>query len=103
MRRNDETARDVLEFRDFYSTSECRDLLFHTQEHRMRLPEIKHFVAEEGLQLLGLEVDSTTARHYAMRFPADTTLTNLDHWDVFETDNPRTFRAMYRLWVQKRV
>jgi hypothetical protein len=81
--------------------SECCDLVFHTQEHRMTLPEIKGFLAGEGLQFLGLEVDRATARQYAMRFPADTAMTDLGCWHAFEQDNPRTFEGMYVFWVQK--
>jgi SAM-dependent methyltransferase len=101
MQRDDGPARDVLRFNDFYSMSECRDLVFHTQEHRMMLPEIKNFLSEERLQLLGLEIDRATARSYAARFPADTAMTDLDCWHAFEQDNPSTFQSMYVFWVQK--
>jgi hypothetical protein len=101
MQRDDEAARSVLHFRDFYSMSECRDLVFHTQEHRMTLPEIKSFLVDEGLRLLGLEIDRAVARQYAIRFPADTAMTDLDCWHAFEQDHPRTFASMYRFWVQK--
>ena len=47
-------------FNDFYSTSECRDLLFHVQEHRMTLPQIKAFLAAQDLQFLGFEIDRGT-------------------------------------------
>ena len=33
---------------DFYSTSACRDLLFHVQEHRLTLPQIAAFLAEHA-------------------------------------------------------
>jgi hypothetical protein len=101
MQGGDGPARDILRFNDFYSMSECRDLVFHTQEHRMTLPAIKAFLAEERLQLLGLEIDRATARSYAARFPADTAMTDLDCWHVFEQDNPSTFQSMYVFWVQK--
>jgi Flp pilus assembly protein TadD/SAM-dependent methyltransferase len=101
MQGGDGPARDILRFNDFYSMSECRDLVFHTQEHRMTLPEIKAFLAEERLQLLGLEIDRTTARQYAARFPADTAMIDLDGWHAFEQDNPSTFQSMYVFWVQK--
>ena len=101
MQGGHEPARDILRFTDFYSLSECRDLVFHTQEHRMTLPEIKAFLAGEDLELLGLEIDRAAARQYATRFPADTAMTDLENWHLFEQDNPRTFEAMYRLWVHK--
>lgn len=101
MQRDDGVARNLRGFNDFYSTSEFRDLLFHTQEHRMTLPEIKAFLGEERLHLVGLEVNSAAARQYAQRFPADKAMTDLDQWHAFEQDNTRTFEAMYRFWVQK--
>jgi Flp pilus assembly protein TadD/SAM-dependent methyltransferase len=101
MRRDDDTARNIVRFNDFYSMSECRDLLFHTQEHRMTLPEIKGFLAEQGLHLLGLETPRVTARQYASRFPEDKAMTDLDQWHAFEQDNPHTFETMYRVWLQK--
>ena len=101
MQHHDGAARDVMHFADFYSMSECRDLVFHTQEHRMTLPEIKSFLANEGLQLLGLEIDRAVARQYATRFSADSAMTDLDCWHAFEQDHPRTFESMYIFWVQK--
>jgi 2-polyprenyl-3-methyl-5-hydroxy-6-metoxy-1,4-benzoquinol methylase/Flp pilus assembly protein TadD len=101
MQGGDEPARDILKFNDFYSMSECRDLVFHTQEHRMTVPEIGNFLSQERLQLLGLEIDRTTARQYAARFPADPAMTDLDCWHAFEQENPSTFQGMYVFWVQK--
>jgi SAM-dependent methyltransferase len=88
---------------DFYSTSGCRDLLFHVQEHRLTLPAIKSFLAEHELQFLGFQLNSDTRRAHAVRFPDDPAMIDLDRWHVFETENPRTFSAMYRFWVQKRA
>jgi Flp pilus assembly protein TadD/2-polyprenyl-3-methyl-5-hydroxy-6-metoxy-1,4-benzoquinol methylase len=101
MQADNGAARDILRFNDFYSMSECRDLVFHTQEHRMTLPEIKSFLRGQGLHVLGLEIDRATARQYAARFPADNAMTDLDCWHAFEQDNPHTFETMYRFWVQK--
>ena len=35
--------RNVTASRDFYTTSACRDLLFHVQEHHLTIPEIAGF------------------------------------------------------------
>ncbi len=86
---------------DFFSISECRDLLFHVQEHRMTLPQIKAFLAAQNLQFLGFELTEPLGRAYAARFPADATRTDLDNWHRFETENPRSFQGMYQFWVQK--
>ena len=86
---------------DFFSISECRDLLFHVQEHRMTLPQIKAFLAAENLRFLGFELVEPLWLAYGVRFPADAARTDLDSWHRFETENPRSFQGMYQFWVQK--
>jgi SAM-dependent methyltransferase len=86
---------------DFYSTSACRDLLFHVQEHRLTLPQIGAFLAENKLTLLGFELDAPILAKYRARFPDDAAMTDLANWHRFETENPATFRGMYQFWVQK--
>lgn len=88
---------------DFYSTSECRDLLFHVQEHRMTLPRIKAMLAAHDLEFLGFEIDPQTRRRYRLAHPGDRTMANLDGWDAFERQHPRTFVGMYQFWAQKRA
>ncbi len=98
---DDPQYADMLAIRDFYSTSECRDLLFHVQEHRFNLPRIKQVLAELGLTLLGFQLSQPILRQYAQRFPDDASATNLDYWHIFEQENPDTFIGMYQFWVQK--
>ncbi len=86
---------------DFYSTSECRDLLFHVQEHRLTLDQIGAFIAEAGLHFLGFELDRDILERYRAHFPDDPSATNLRNWERFEADNPEIFAGMYRFWIQK--
>ena len=88
-------------FGDFFGTSSCRDLLFHVQEQRMRLPSIAAFLRDNDLTFLGFEMDDTALQAYRRRFPDDPAATNLDHWDVFENDHPDIFSRMYVFWAQK--
>jgi tetratricopeptide (TPR) repeat protein/2-polyprenyl-3-methyl-5-hydroxy-6-metoxy-1,4-benzoquinol methylase len=86
--------------RDFYGLNECRDLLFHVQEHRTSLPALARTLDTVGLRFLGLAVAPEVQRRFALRFPqgplADPLL-----WDRFEQENPGTFAGMYIFWVQK--
>ncbi len=86
---------------DFYSTSECRDLVFHEQEHRLTLDQIECFISECGLNFLGFELPVNVLHEYRTRFPADPAGTNLRNWASFETDNPDTFIGMYQFWIQR--
>jgi SAM-dependent methyltransferase len=88
---------------DFYSTSECRDLLFHAQEHRLTLDQIASFLSESGLHFIGFELDPGGLQQYRARFTGDPSGINLSNWARFEADNPDTFSAMYQFWIQKPV
>ena len=99
--RQDARFSTILHSPDFCSTSACRDLLFHVQEHRLTLPEIGAFLTAHGLTLLGFELDAPKLARYRGAFPDDTTMTDLALWHRFETANPDTFRGMYQFWVQK--
>ena len=86
---------------DFYNTSECRDLLFHAQEQRTSLPEIKAYLASNNLQFLGFEIDPWTRHRFAASFPNDGAMTDLDCWHDFEQQHPLAFDRMYQFWAQK--
>jgi len=42
-------------------------------------------------------------QRYRAQFPDDPACTDLDHWDAFEQQNPRTFGRMYQFVVQKQA
>ena len=87
--------------RDFFSTSECRDLLFHAQEHRFTLPQIASFLSQCGLEFLGFDLEGCLLQQFRRRFPDTDALVDLDLWNVFEAENPHTFISMYQFYVQK--
>jgi 2-polyprenyl-3-methyl-5-hydroxy-6-metoxy-1,4-benzoquinol methylase len=86
---------------DFFSTSECRDLLFHVQEHRFTLPQIAAFLDDNNLRFLGFNVGAKVLRKFRARYPAAQELSDLRLWHAFEAENPDTFINMYQFWVQK--
>ena len=86
---------------DFFSTSTCRDLLFHVQEHRTTLTAIAAFLQAHGLKFLGFELDPHIVNAYRSRFPKDSAATDLAQWQLFEHGNPDVFFNMYQFWVQK--
>ncbi|BBU67911.1 class I SAM-dependent methyltransferase [Fluviibacter phosphoraccumulans] len=94
-------VEDIFLMRDFYSTSACRDLLFHVQEHQMTLPEISTFLQDHGLRFIGFETDAQTLIRYRQAFPDDPAATNLANWHQYEQQHPKTFISMYQFWVQK--
>lgn len=93
----------VTRFSDFYSTSMCRDLLFHVQEHRLTLPAIQGFIQDHGLEFVGFLMEPEVQQRYRSRFPEDETASDLERWHRFEQQHPETFRGMYQLVVQKKA
>lgn len=86
---------------DFFSMSNCRDLLFHTQEHRLTLPQIDGFLRQEGLRFLGFNVTPELAWRFRQHYPEPAALQDLQCWHHFEQQHPDTFFSMYQFWVQK--
>jgi tetratricopeptide (TPR) repeat protein len=93
--------RDLAKHHDFHSTSECRDLMFHVQEHRLSIPQIKEFLASQNLSLIGFELRGAVRELYREQYPEDRSLTDLDRWHAFEVGRPFTFIGMYQFWCQK--
>lgn len=87
---------------DFYSVSGCRDLLFHVQEHRFTLPQLKSVIHELGLTLIGFDVPLQARNTFQQRYQNSLDLLDLDKWHEFETAFPDTFVGMYQLWLQKK-
>jgi SAM-dependent methyltransferase len=86
---------------DFFSTSECRDLLFHVQECRLTIPDIKSFIVENDLKFIGFEFAPRIMQHYRNVFGGDRFMRDLDRWHALETEKPDTFAGMYQFWIQK--
>jgi 2-polyprenyl-3-methyl-5-hydroxy-6-metoxy-1,4-benzoquinol methylase len=89
-------------FRDFSSTSGCRDLLFNVMEHQFTIPQIKTFLDESRLTFLGFEqLPPDLPRQFQQQFSDAGALRDLDSWHAFEETHPLTFGNMYFFWVQK--
>ncbi len=93
--------RKLLQNRDFYSTSSCRDLIFHVHELRYTLPLIADMLEDLGLRFVGFELNRPEELNaYREAFPDDAELTDLANWHRFEHDHPDTFVGMYQFWCQ---
>ncbi len=100
---DDDPMKALTIFTDFYSLSECRDMLFHVQEHRFNCLEIKTVLDELDLDLLQFGSKEPGAKaQYQQMFPDDVAAVNLDNWHSLEENNPDLFRQMYALLVCKK-
>ena len=92
--------RDIVESSDFFSLSSMRDLLFHVQEHRFTLLQIKSCLLELGLEFCGFEAPKIL-KAFQLSNKEKNDPYNLYKWNNFEESNPHTFGAMYQFWAQK--
>jgi len=94
----------LLDLTDFYQLSECRDLLFHVQEHRYSLPQIQNILDKLGLTFLGFELKSANVTtQFQTEHPQVDALSDLAAWHDFEAKHPDTFKGMYQFWCQKNL
>jgi ubiquinone/menaquinone biosynthesis C-methylase UbiE len=85
---------NVSKSRDFYSTSNCRDLLFHVQEICSDIPDLQHMLASLELEFLGFDL----LRMQSDLVKSASTIYSLTDWQQFEEQHPSCFEAMYHLW-----
>lgn len=98
----DAGVEELLIFRDFYTASMCRDLVFHVQEHRFTIPQLKSCIAELGLEMAGMDMDF--AHHqlaYVAQYPDDPKCKDFAHLDAFEHAHPQMYRGMYKFELRK--
>jgi SAM-dependent methyltransferase/Flp pilus assembly protein TadD len=100
---NDHPTKTISIQSDFYTTSACRDLIFHVQEYRFTILEIKSVLDDLGMEFCGfMPEQALRPQKYAEQYPDDKFGISLDNWDQFETDNPDTFTNMYKFWIRKK-
>ncbi len=88
---------------DLYTMSACRDLLFHTMEHRFTIPGIAAALDELALDFIGFDPPIPGVLHdYRLFNPEDAEMTDLSAWERFEASRPDLFAALYVFWCQKR-
>jgi Flp pilus assembly protein TadD/SAM-dependent methyltransferase len=85
---------------DFFSLSTLRDLIFHVQEHRFTLPQIKNCLEKLGLKFCGFE-DIDIISNFRKFHGKEADIYDLALWHQYEENNSRSFGGMYIFWCQK--
>ena len=97
----EEPAAELVPSIDFHTKSGFRDLVLHVKEHQCTLPDIRDFMATNGLDFHGFILPDETIAAYGSQFPESPIPRTIDHWQSFEEKNPHTFDAMYMFWCAK--
>lgn len=96
-----ECSDEIIEYRDFYNTSECRDLIFNTHEKTYNWLEFSEFLLCQGLKIVTVNAPREVELGYMEKYPKDKFLKNVDNWHQYEIENPRIFLGMMACWVSK--
>ncbi len=100
---NDSLRRELGSIHDFFTMSDCRDMLFHVMEHQFTIAQLKAFIADQRLSFLGFDIDPENLARFQQQFPDPAALVDLDCWERFEAANPRAFIQTYLFYVQSPV
>ena len=94
--------KKISDSNDFFSTSECRDLLFHVQEKRLTLPQIEAALTSLQLEFLGFEIQNRIVeRKFKESHANNGASASLPLWHKFEVEHPDTFIGMYQFWCKR--
>lgn len=96
----DDTNRQLSKSRDFYSSSSCRDLIFHVQEHRYTLLQIEDMLERHGLKFFQFSfLPPQTYQFFKKYYTKPEEALDLKNWHKFEEKHTNAFAAMYQFWV----
>ena len=94
---------EITNWSDFYSTSMCRDLCFHSHERCYSLIEIKNMLSLFHLEFLGFTLSKDIKDNYQKVHKDEKSFKDLELWDKYERLNPNSFREMYQFWTRKSI
>lgn len=92
--------KEIYNSPDFYSLSACRDLLFHEQEHVFNLPELERYLAQAGLQWMGM-LPPPDAHNLLSLSGKHCSRITIAEWHTMEQNNPQLFAGMYQFYALK--
>lgn len=99
-------SKAIIEALDFYTTSGCRDLLFHEFEKQFTIPQVMDLLSNTGLVFRRF-VTERISRMLVIKYielygSEDPWLSRVDLWNCFENMFPQTFKNMYQFVVSKK-
>jgi 2-polyprenyl-3-methyl-5-hydroxy-6-metoxy-1,4-benzoquinol methylase len=94
---------DIVTSHDFYSMSNCRDLIFHEQEHQFTPSKISDFLANNQLDFIGMLPSSSGRQAFEKYITTERMSDNntLHNWDKVEHEQKNIFSGMYQFYCRK--
>ncbi|MFT4907606.1 MAG: 2-polyprenyl-3-methyl-5-hydroxy-6-metoxy-1,4-benzoquinol methylase [Oleispira sp.] len=92
---------DIINSHDFYSMSNCRDLIFHAQEHQFTPHTIANLLANNKLDFVGMLPTTSARQAFEEKFGKLTGNNSLHNWDALEQQIEDVFAGMYQFYCRK--
>tara|TARA_B110000858_G_scaffold193896_1_gene247323 strand:+ start:452 stop:2377 length:1926 start_codon:yes stop_codon:yes gene_type:complete len=94
------------QFRDFFSLSGLRDLLFNEHEIEFTIDGIETLIKDAGMEFFNFQFrDFSSIKLKMDNFSKKSSLklapSSLKNWSSFENEYPGTFIEMYLIWLRK--
>jgi 2-polyprenyl-3-methyl-5-hydroxy-6-metoxy-1,4-benzoquinol methylase len=92
---------EIVNSADFYSMSNCRDLIFHEQEHQFTPAKIAEVLTANQLDFVGM-LPTTKAREiFEQQVGRLSQHNNLENWEKVEQAHKNIFSTMYQFYCRK--
>ncbi|MFA7276646.1 MAG: methyltransferase domain-containing protein [Pseudobdellovibrionaceae bacterium] len=98
--KDNKPVQRCMKANDFFSLSECNDLLFHVQEHRYTAPMIWDMAHRHGLTPMRVQMPPDKLRDFNTLFPGESPL-DPQRLERFEEEFPQAFLEMYHIYFKR--
>ncbi|MGK0249676.1 MAG: 2-polyprenyl-3-methyl-5-hydroxy-6-metoxy-1,4-benzoquinol methylase [Oleispira sp.] len=92
---------EIINANDFFSMSNCRDLIFHEQEHQFTPKKISTLLANNHLDFIGMLPTTRARQAFEEKFGNVTGNNTLLNWDILEQQLEDIFAGMYQFYCHK--
>jgi len=96
---------DIINSNDFYSMSNCRDLIFHEQEHQFTPSKISDLLINNQLDFIGMLPTTSGRKAFekstGLNMEKMTDNNTLQNWDKAEQEQKDIFAGMYQFYCRK--
>jgi len=92
---------EIINSADFYSLSNCRDLIFHEQEHQFTPSKIAQLLGANQLDFVGMLPTTGARQAFEQKIGSLSEHNNLINWEKVEQEQHDIFATMYQFYCRK--
>jgi 2-polyprenyl-3-methyl-5-hydroxy-6-metoxy-1,4-benzoquinol methylase len=92
---------EIINSHDFYSMSNCRDLIFHEQEHQFTPDKIARLLTTNKLDFIGMLPTTSAFQAFEKTIGRLNGHNTLANWDKVEQEHKDIFAGMYQFYCRK--